>query len=121
MLCALGEWHHPPSIPLVDGVDSSADGQCRTFVTPDRLSQTFAFHETYDGRSMHPADIWPQGPNMLVQINDLTLLVTSSVELSIAQLKSMIEGHGIFVPARTTKQGLILFAITHVTYYVHLF
>ena len=92
------EWCCPQAIPLIARDASHIEGgECRDFVSVSQLSRTFQFHGVYDGRPMHPANIWPQGPNMLVRVDDLSMLLDSSVGLSAAQLVSIIDGHGVFV------------------------
>ena len=63
------------------------------FVSTGRLSKTFTFHYMYDDHPMHLADIWPQGPNMLVSVNSMSALTNSLVDLSNLQLKVIIDSH----------------------------
>jgi hypothetical protein len=71
--------------------------ECQTLVSASRLARTFRFHEVYDGQPMHPNDVWPGGPNMIVCIDSLAMLTEIQMKISLSQLRTCAEGHLGFI------------------------
>jgi hypothetical protein len=110
----IGDWVKPIAMPLIVHAVVPYHKECRTQVSFERLCRTFAFHSMYDGLPMHPTDIWPKGPNMIVHVKKASDVLSDSVRLTMAQLRSMIDGHGIFVGNKCSKLAMSQLISNHV-------
>jgi hypothetical protein len=63
---------------------------------------------------MHPDDVWPGGPNIVVRIDSLSMLTEIKMKISLTQLRTCAEGHLGFIKQRCNKADLLASMAKHV-------
>ena len=71
------------------------------------------FHSLHNGQPMHPADVWPLGPNMVVSVTDIALLLNSGVCVPLLHLTKITKDHGIFVGDKCNRNKVLGMLMGH--------
>jgi len=62
---------------------------------------------------MYPADVWPLGPNMVVSVTDIALLLNSGVCVPLLHLTKIAKDHGIFVRDKCNRNKVLGMLMGH--------
>jgi hypothetical protein len=77
-----------------------------TFVSSYRLNVSYIFIGIADG-VLHPNEVYPKGPFLLVKLNALADLVNHFRFLTVNQMKSICSAHGVITDARQSRSNIV--------------